>query len=259
MVACWNGFSKAAPTYDGNASVQDQITATLMDRLPEDLRPTSILDIGCGTGLLTRRLAERFPRARITALDAAPGMVRACRERFRDRPGMEVKEADIATWDSRRAFDLVTSSSSLQWVRPLEVLLDRLAELVTLDGLLAFAGMLKGTLAELHECRGLALPHHASAPPMPDADVWRAGLESRGFATEIETCTWMETPASPQDLFRALHAMGANGPPYGSLDRLLTRSELDRLAATYRERFGRPDGTIPATYQIGWFIARPCA
>src|SRR5438105_749697 len=43
---------------------------------------TRILELGCGTGNLTLRLAERFPGAVITAVDAAPQMTEVTATRF---------------------------------------------------------------------------------------------------------------------------------------------------------------------------------
>jgi trans-aconitate methyltransferase len=42
---------------------------TLDDFLPLCERPRNILDIGCGTGEVTHLLAERFPRAKVVAVD----------------------------------------------------------------------------------------------------------------------------------------------------------------------------------------------
>lgn len=38
--------------------------------------PTSVLDIGCGTGLLLRQVAQRFPSAQLAGIDATQEMVR---------------------------------------------------------------------------------------------------------------------------------------------------------------------------------------
>lgn len=37
--------------------------------------PASILDVGCGTGLLLRKARGRWPAARLTGIDPAKGMV----------------------------------------------------------------------------------------------------------------------------------------------------------------------------------------
>jgi tRNA (cmo5U34)-methyltransferase len=44
--------------------------------------PASLLDIGCGTGELTHRLADAVPRARVTAVEVSAGMAAVARTRL---------------------------------------------------------------------------------------------------------------------------------------------------------------------------------
>ena len=53
--------------------------ATLREAANAAPEPRAILDIGCGTGLLLARAAERFPEARLTGIDAAAEMIGVAR------------------------------------------------------------------------------------------------------------------------------------------------------------------------------------
>ncbi len=53
--------------------------ATLAEAARELPAPRAVLDIGCGTGLLLARAAERFPDARLAGIDAAEEMVAVAR------------------------------------------------------------------------------------------------------------------------------------------------------------------------------------
>jgi len=53
--------------------------ATLAEAAREVPAPSAVLDIGCGTGLLLARAAERFPQARLAGIDAAEEMVAMAR------------------------------------------------------------------------------------------------------------------------------------------------------------------------------------
>ena len=67
-------FERASGSYEAAASLQARVAAELLQRL-ELLRfsPGVVLDLGSGTGRITRELKRRYPRARVIALDIAPG------------------------------------------------------------------------------------------------------------------------------------------------------------------------------------------
>lgn len=70
-------------------------------------RPTSILELGCGYGRITRELAERMPMARIQAYDISPQQITAAREYCRSSPNINFGVMDIQVELFPRGFDLV--------------------------------------------------------------------------------------------------------------------------------------------------------
>jgi SAM-dependent methyltransferase len=70
------------------------------------------LEIGCGTGELARRLAERA--GRVLAVDLAPEMIRIARERSAGLPNLEYRVADVAEWPfPPQAFDCIATVATL--------------------------------------------------------------------------------------------------------------------------------------------------
>jgi SAM-dependent methyltransferase len=70
------------------------------------------LEIGCGTGELSRLLAARS--GSVLAIDLSPNMIRLARERSRGVPNLEFRVADAATWEiPRESFDCVASIATL--------------------------------------------------------------------------------------------------------------------------------------------------
>lgn len=66
----------------------------LVQRIPEGL-PGPVLEIACGTGVLTRPLRERLPpECELVATDLSPAMLQYARERLADAPGIAWREAD---------------------------------------------------------------------------------------------------------------------------------------------------------------------
>jgi len=72
--------------------------------------PASVLDVGCGTGVLLQRLGERWPSARLSGLDAAPGMVGVAAGRLA-QADVRLGFAESLPWPDA-TFDLVTTSLS---------------------------------------------------------------------------------------------------------------------------------------------------
>jgi ubiquinone/menaquinone biosynthesis C-methylase UbiE len=75
----------------------DAFGADLAQRLPARLAG-DVLEIACGTGLVTRRLRERIDSAhRLVASDISKGMLEYARNKLNDYEGIEWREADAAS------------------------------------------------------------------------------------------------------------------------------------------------------------------
>src|SRR5690348_10307844 len=102
-----------------------------------DASPASVVDLGCGPGNLTRLLAQRWPDAEVTGIDASPEMIAAARA-----GGGEVRfeVADLRAWlaSSPARVDVVVSNATLQWVPDHLELLPALLDAVAPGGWLAF-------------------------------------------------------------------------------------------------------------------------
>jgi SAM-dependent methyltransferase len=84
--------------------------ALLLRELPA--RCERVLEIGCGTGELSRLLAARSRS--VLAIDLSSNMIRLARERSADVPNLELRLADAATWEiPRESFDCVASVATL--------------------------------------------------------------------------------------------------------------------------------------------------
>lgn len=100
----------------------------LLDELFEGIDISGeILDLGCGPGDVTFRIARRFPKANITAIDGSKAMLRLAEERKNTENGLKqrvdfiqamVPSANIP----RKAYDLIISSSFLHHLHQPEVL-----------------------------------------------------------------------------------------------------------------------------------------
>ncbi|WP_072803841.1 methyltransferase domain-containing protein [Rhodococcoides yunnanense] len=97
--------------------------------------PARIVDLGCGTGVQTATLAERWPDAQITGIDSSADMVD---KQPKDLPSnVSVVQGDIAEFDAS-GIDVVISNAALQWVPVHRDLVRRWAEQIDVGSTLAW-------------------------------------------------------------------------------------------------------------------------
>ena len=102
-----------------------------------------VLDLGCGPGSLSVRIAERLPGARVIALDADPLLLEIGRRALAQRPQISWVDADLRSPDwtqllpGDQPLDAAVSSTALHWLQA-----DELSDLyATLGRLLRQGGV----------------------------------------------------------------------------------------------------------------------
>jgi malonyl-CoA O-methyltransferase len=244
-------FSRAAASYDEHARHQRRIAARLCELLPGALR--RILELGCGTGILTALLRERYPAAEITAIDIAPGMIAHCRQHLGVAARFEVGDAE--TFRTERACDCIASSASIQWFGDRAAALANARRQLASGGMLVLAAPLEGTLQELAEsysdATGTAWPHLAFGDAAYYADLCRtAGFTPPHCIVEDLSLAFND----PLAVVRGLRDLGADFTGHGGFNPLAL-PVMRRLLACYRARFGAADGTVTATYRVLYLTA----
>ncbi|HEX8695906.1 MAG TPA: class I SAM-dependent methyltransferase [Longimicrobium sp.] len=132
---------RAVPRYD-------EMTARLVDYLPAEA--ARVLELGCGTGNLSLALAERFPGAAITFVDAAPEMVELTRTRLSETHPAAAQRASFVVKrfeeldPAPESFELVASCISLHHVADKGALYRVLRRALVPGGTFRFADQLWG-------------------------------------------------------------------------------------------------------------------
>jgi malonyl-CoA O-methyltransferase len=259
-------FGRAADTYEAHSQVQASMADTLLAMLPGafTLAPGSaIIELGCGTGLLTRRLRDRFPSARLLATDASDRMLETGRLQWhaaaRTRPPAPAGTAEPPpggpTWlvldasgqapvpetvSGAGPFGLAASNALVQWFPDLRPHFAWVAARLAAHGSYLVSGFTPGNFPEMNAILRAPPFAYRSFPGNTEADV--AG-SAAAAGLKLETWRAAETIMrfpSPEAFLAAIRALGsARRPESGNP---LTRSKLAHLVDTYRERYGDAEG-----------------
>jgi malonyl-ACP O-methyltransferase BioC len=248
-----NRFSAAAETYDRHARPQLALAQSVVSMLPETY-PEQILELGAGTGQLTRLLTERFPDVLIKAIDLAEKMVTHSQGTFRRFPQISWVVGDAQTWRGEAPYPLIVSSAALHWVTNLKATCENIYQNLEPGGFFALGMMLKGTLKELHELRNEITPEKTPRITLPTYEETKACLQAAGFTLERRKHSEEEILYENASAFlKAIHEQGVTSGKVSMGNAPLSRTELGQLVADYQENYAS-DGGVYATYETATFL-----
>ena len=255
-------FSSSAEDYDRNAGLQREIAWQLVewaqDALDFETRPR-VLEIGCGTGLLTKFLVESTNPRLCIAVDVAGGMLEVlCAKLDGNSSRIRLVQADgEALPFAGGSFDLVAGSTAFQWFASPAESIAALAGLIRPGGRLVFATLGRNTFRELKESyrcaagrMGIRLTAGRYGPPLADEHEISGWLAGAGVSeVRLETRPKLEFFASTLDFMRSIKKRGAANPNFRPMHPATERELLRNLIEFYDRRF-RVDGRVFATYEV---------
>ena len=198
----------SAERYAANARFVSDLGAPVLDLLSPQ-PGERILDLGCGDGVLTRKIAGSG--ADVLGVDASADMVAATRSL-----GLRAEIADAHNLDLTGPFDAVFSNAAMHWMTDPDAVLQGLVRVLRTGGRLVaeFGGM--GNVAAIRTAiiAVLARDHGIETDLkqiwyFPTVDEHRTRLEHAGFTVErieliprptviqTEMTDWLETLAAP--------------------------------------------------------------
>jgi malonyl-CoA O-methyltransferase len=246
-------FSKAAGMYDRYADHHRLIADRLIDYAPPQEAIDSILEIGCGTGILSDRLQSHYPDTYLTLVDISPAMVKRCRSKLIPSERLSFQVADAEEYcRAGSSFDLVTSSCSIQWFHDRDGFVRNLRNTLSYNGFCLMAIPIRGMLFELMEScsRGASKP--LLQLDLDSAERWISIFNRNGFKTaassvERVSCIYKD----PLEVLKAIRGIGA-GIDQGSVS--MKPGEMKRMAEYYREQYKvDSDGRVSSTYMVLYF------
>lgn len=244
-------FERAANSYDGAAVLQREIAKRIGQRLDYiKQQPKRVLDVGCGTGYITKDLLKRYPKADVIALDLAHSMARKSMEQgsWLRKPKVVCADAELLPL-KEDSIDFVISSLMLQWTNDLNMVFTGFHHVLAPNGLLLFSTFGPETLTEIRQSWSEVdnRPHASNFADMHEIGdaLLHAGFQDPVTDMEMITMTY----ANVRQLMRDIKQIGASNTDSNRSKGLMGKAKLKAFENAY-EQFKTPEGLYPASWEI---------
>jgi len=215
----------------------------IVERIP--LRgDEDVLDAGCGTGRVTRLLAERVPDGTVLGVDGSHRMVEEASAQLADlAPRVRFAQADLTELALPEPVDVIVSTATFHWILDHDGLFRRLFDALRPGGLLVAQCGGDGNIARTLEAADAVAGRAPYAEHLAGmAEGWyfagpratEAALERAGF---VEAHAGLEEADTPFDTIDDAAEF---------LSTVVLRHHLERLPEALRAPFARDVATLRA-------------
>lgn len=192
-------FAKTLSSYDENAKIQKRMAQRLTEFLPSK-QFDSVLEIGCGTGFLTKFTTESLVYKTYKAVD----IVEECKpyiEKINSK--IEFINADIENEinNFQENFDLIISNASLQWTDDFQSIIENLYSKLNPNGVLLFSTFGKENFREIYHVLGTTLKYYSTK---------ELNLMFEKLSPKIEEEIHIMSFDSPKEVLKHLQLTGVN-------------------------------------------------
>lgn len=256
-------LDRAAPGFGEADFLQRRAASDIAERLATIMQTFSVaVDLSARRGAFAEALAQEAP-GKVGVLIEADLSARM----LAGRGGPRVAADDERLPFADASVDLIVSALALHWTNDVVGALIQARRALRPGGLFIGAFLGGVTLTELRQSLVAAeaeILGGAGSRVSPFADVADAAglLQRAGFREPVaDVDTVSVTYPHPLKLLADLRQMGETSVLAERHPKPLTRRLLARACELYAERFGGPDGRVPATFEIitltGWTPPSP--
>ncbi len=227
-----DNFSRSSSSYSEHAFVQKRAAETLfemLDKIPS--APKKIIEIGCGTGFLTKKLFAKFPDAEFTICDLSEKMIERCKSENADFHGsVEYKVCDVLEiLSTQETYDLAISALAFQWLEEsFPSVITKIHERLVPGGVLAFSTLTSNTFGKLKEA------FKAADTVYPGPELYEASEIKSICSIFKKTHFYQETEiadfATPVNFLRHIKKTGAGNASGKPVPPSVLRKAIEYLA-----------------------------
>ena len=246
-----NAYNAHAIEYAQAAIVQKEIGERLFERLDYlNMQPRYVLDLGCGTGLFSKQLKRRYPKAQIVGLDLAGMMLKQAKSSQSLFNKWPLVQADMMKMPFPSGlFDLVFANQAIHWANPLPDAMREISRVMKVDGCLMLSTLGPDTFRELRESWALVNDYAHTNAFMDMHDLGDV-LMAEQFADPVVDMEMLTVHYETlSKLLRSLKAQGVRNTHEARNPGLTGRAAFN----AFEEAMGQlctESGRFPLTYEV---------
>lgn len=232
-----NNFSKSSKNYDKYAIIQKHMAKKLIEHLDEDSYG-NILEIGCGTGILTDYILDKNLFSILDLCDISSEMLQKVKKKYKDKINSYIL-GDIEELELNQKYDLIISNASFQWFNNLEKTLEKLLKALNPGGLLLFSTFGEKTYRELEISFKILGEKYKYSQDFPKFSYFK----NKGYKVYEEILE--EEYKSLMDFFKAVKGVGASSAETDK--KPITKNIIKKVEEEYLNLYG---GKIKVTNHL---------
>ncbi|MFQ3578866.1 MAG: malonyl-ACP O-methyltransferase BioC [Bacteroidales bacterium] len=224
-------FQKKMYDYDRESFVQKKIASQLIQISKNYIskKQLQILEIGCGTGNLTKLLVETFQPQNIVCNDISSGFQEHIHNIMNSLSFTNYSfiQGDGEELSITQTFDIITSASTFQWFANLPVFLKTISRFINPQGYLLFSTFGNKNLLEIKDLTSIGLIYYSKEELID--------LLSEFFIVEHFSEELIQIPfSSPLSVLKHIRNTGVN-----AVKKVFwTKKTLLEFEEQYKKRFG---------------------
>ncbi len=246
-------FGASAQSYDRYALAQKQVYGRLTELLESlgQRHYNKVLEVGCGTAGLSKYLDERFEISSWTLNDLGRKMFdKGAFDSPRFAEAIRFIQGDAERIDLGSGYDLIVSSSAIQWFHEPKAFLSSLLPRLNAGGVLLLSSFGKDNLHEMKSLTDRGLSYHSK-------EEYAEFLEDLGY----ELLAFQEEYfplyfSSAREVLRHLKHTGVTALGGDDKANFWTKTKLAEFEQAYAQRFSNAEGLVSLTYQPIYLLAR---
>lgn len=254
-------FNRAASTYDSGSEFQKAAGEFLLKetvQLTKNDNPKVIIDLGSGTGTLTKKISFFFPESNILCIDIALRMLQHAKNiNYKNNIKLISADADLLPFP-KSSCDLVFSNLLLQWSPCFKTTIREVRRILKPNGWFLFSILGPKTLYELRHCWQQA-DQYQHVISFPSFKKIYQDIRTVQYQTHlIKIKTYTDFFDQSINVMKKLKMTGARNVYGHRRSGLYTKHILQIVLEEY-EQFRNIDGKLPLTYETYFFALKICS